>query len=80
MILSIHSLLENNTSVKSREIEDSLDGNICRCTGYRPILDAFKSLASEASQDLCQNVCDIEVSNAKFKKSNSVIMVFLSRI
>ena len=29
------------------ELEGALDGNLCRCTGYKPILDAAKSFVRE---------------------------------
>ncbi|KAI7829410.1 putative xanthine dehydrogenase HxA [Gamsiella multidivaricata] len=43
--MSLYALLRNNPAPTEEEIEESFDGNLCRCTGYRPILDAAKSFA-----------------------------------
>lgn len=40
------------------EIEQSFASNICRCTGYRPILDAYKKFATDAPKSL--SIADIE--------------------
>jgi xanthine dehydrogenase/oxidase len=32
-------------------IEEHLDGNLCRCTGYRPIWDAARALCDDANDD-----------------------------
>ncbi|KAL7640339.1 UNVERIFIED_CONTAM: hypothetical protein RMT77_008603 [Armadillidium vulgare] len=55
----------NTTSsriMKIDQIENILDGNICRCTGYRPIMDAFKSFGSNAPLQLYSQLRDIEDS------------------
>lgn len=38
------------------EMERSFGSNTCRCTGFRPIMDAMKSFAIDASPDLCERV------------------------
>lgn len=58
------SLMESkNGQVKVEDIEKNFDGNICRCTGYRPILDGFKSLAVDCPEYIQKKCADIEVSN-----------------
>ncbi|CAG8500087.1 2263_t:CDS:10 [Ambispora leptoticha] len=44
--MSLYALLRNNPEPSEKEIEECFDGNLCRCTGYRPILDAAKTFAS----------------------------------
>ncbi|KAI8348586.1 molybdopterin binding aldehyde oxidase/xanthine dehydrogenase [Mortierella sp. GBAus27b] len=48
--MSLYALLRNNPKPTEEEIEESFDGNLCRCTGYRPILDAAKSFAVPKAQ------------------------------
>lgn len=55
----IFSLMQKKLTMQ--EIENSFGSNICRCTGYRPILDAFKGFASDASSAMKKDIRDIEV-------------------
>lgn len=44
-VMSLWSMYENESLTPSKEkISDYLSGNLCRCTGYRPILDAAQKV------------------------------------
>jgi aerobic-type carbon monoxide dehydrogenase small subunit (CoxS/CutS family) len=44
MILSATELLSENPKPSQQEIKEALSGNLCRCTGYSPIIDAITDL------------------------------------
>ena len=47
MLLTVSSLLEHGElSADEEQIKRRLDGNICRCTGYRGIVEAVADLAA----------------------------------
>lgn len=48
IVMSLYALLRNNESPSEHEVEEAFDGNLCRCTGYRPILDAAQSFSAKA--------------------------------
>ncbi|XP_026494618.2 uncharacterized protein LOC113399655 [Vanessa tameamea] len=63
-VMSMYSLYQaKNQKITTEEVENSFASNICRCTGYRPIADAFKSLAQDANNDLLNQVVDVEDLN-----------------
>ncbi|KAG5459617.1 MAG: hypothetical protein BJ554DRAFT_8435 [Olpidium bornovanus] len=53
IVMALYALLRNNPSPTEGEIEDCFDGNLCRCTGYRPILDAAKTFACDKRNAGC---------------------------
>jgi aerobic carbon-monoxide dehydrogenase small subunit len=40
------ALLERNRAPTREDIAEALSGNICRCTGYRPIVEAIEAAVS----------------------------------
>nr|AOE43256.1 xanthine dehydrogenase [Rostrostelium ellipticum] len=44
IIMALYAYLRAHPSATAHDIEESFDGNLCRCTGYRPILDAARSV------------------------------------
>jgi len=51
IVMSLTGLLQTASSPTRSEINDALSGNLCRCTGYKPIIDAAqKASAAPADQ------------------------------
>ncbi|KAI1969530.1 hypothetical protein LOZ51_003131 [Ophidiomyces ophidiicola] len=46
IVMSLYALLRNNPEPSEHDVEEAFDGNLCRCTGYRSILDAAQSFSA----------------------------------
>ncbi|KAJ8393801.1 hypothetical protein AAFF_G00057160 [Aldrovandia affinis] len=53
MVMSMYTLLRNKPQPSLEDIREALGGNLCRCTGYRPIIDGFKTFCG--ASECCQN-------------------------
>ena len=54
MIMAAKSLLDENPQPTRDEIIHHMDGNICRCTGYVPIVAAIQRAAQAIAQESTQ--------------------------
>ncbi len=46
LLLTLKALRDNEELSSEEDIRHGLDGNLCRCTGYRSILDAAREVAA----------------------------------
>ena len=66
-IMSLFAMYKNFKKFDKEIIEETLSGNLCRCTGYSPIVDAAKSLNNKKDND-------------HFKKDQKNIIKLLKKI
>ena len=44
-VMSLFALFKTTVNPDRDQVNDALSGNLCRCTGYRPIIDAARKMA-----------------------------------
>ncbi|XP_055489384.1 uncharacterized protein LOC129695930 [Leucoraja erinacea] len=72
-VMQMYGLLKNDPNPSLQEVEDNFDGNVCRCTGYRPILDAMKSFVKDSNnwqQGFFVDIEDIKPCSKTMKLCN----------
>uniref|UniRef100_A0A8B9RDA7 Xanthine dehydrogenase/oxidase n=1 Tax=Astyanax mexicanus TaxID=7994 RepID=A0A8B9RDA7_ASTMX len=60
LVMSMYTLLRKRPQPSMQDIEDAFQGNLCRCTGYRPIMEGFRTFTKEDSADSVQPLFDPE--------------------
>ncbi len=51
MIMSAKALLDENPNPTREDIQEAISGNLCRCTGYLPIMEAILEASRKNSEN-----------------------------
>uniref|UniRef100_A0A673CNW7 FAD-binding PCMH-type domain-containing protein n=1 Tax=Sphaeramia orbicularis TaxID=375764 RepID=A0A673CNW7_9TELE len=62
MVMSMYALLRNTPQPSMDDIAEALAGNLCRCTGYRPIIDGCRTFCQVQSSSI-QHEAAITISS-----------------
>ena len=53
MIMAVKALLKENPNPTAEDIYIAIEGNLCRCTGYLPIVKAVLQIVREGAGKEC---------------------------
>ncbi len=63
--MALYALLKENPDPSDEEINEAIEGNLCRCTGYRPIRDAAKTIREIKQRDRLTELEPLVISELK---------------
>jgi xanthine dehydrogenase/oxidase len=73
IVMSMYALLRSSSTPSLKELEVAFQGNLCRCTGYRPILEGYKTFTKEygcpMGKKCCKNKQNGEIEDKLFEPS-----------
>lgn len=65
IVMSMYALLRSKPKPTMKDMEIAFQGNLCRCTGYRPIIEGYRTFTAEYQCAMGENCC----KNKKNKKN-----------
>ncbi|XP_065173588.1 xanthine dehydrogenase-like [Atheta coriaria] len=63
IVMSMYTLLRNHGKPKMEDLKVAFQGNLCRCTGYRPIIEGYKTFTEDWEVMQAANVMTKENTN-----------------
>lgn len=57
IVMSMYALLRSKPKPTMKDMEIAFQGNLCRCTGYRPIIEGYKTFTKEFECAMGENCC-----------------------
>lgn len=57
IVMSMYALLRSIPTPTMKDMEIAFQGNLCRCTGYRPIIEGYKTFTKEFECAMGENCC-----------------------
>lgn len=57
IVMSMYALLRSMPKPTMKDMEVAFQGNLCRCTGYRPIIEGYKTFTKEFACGMGENCC-----------------------
>ena len=60
LAMTVHDLLEGNHAPSELETRKAICGNLCRCSGYRGVLDAVRAVVTERAEQAAREEAEAE--------------------
>lgn len=63
IVMSMYALLRSKPTPTMKDMEVAFQGNLCRCTGYRPIIEGYKTFTKEFACGMGEKCCKLQNGN-----------------